>query len=99
MPESRSHKRAKGSAKKTEVPISGGRKLDAKRGKFAIEVERSDSPQRIGKAISRLQSQKSSKKILRVPQTDMSKAVDIAKKRGAKLSVTNLSKTRRRTVK
>ena len=99
MPESRSHKRAKGPARRTEVPISGGRRLDAKRGKYAIEVERSGSPQRIVKAISRLKTQTSSKKILRVPQSDMKKTVSIAKKGGVKLSVTNLSKTKRRTVK
>lgn len=99
MPESRSHKRAKGPARITEVPISRGRRLDAKRGKYAIEVERSGSPQRIVKAISRLKTQTSSKKILRVPQSDMKKAVSIAKKREVKLSVTNLSKTKRRTVK
>ena len=51
MPESKSHKRAKGKAAKTEVPIPGGRRLDAKRGKYAIEVERSSSPQGIRKAI------------------------------------------------
>ena len=99
MPESRSHKKAKGSAKRTEIPISRGRRLDAKRGKYAIEVERSGSPQRIGKAISRLRTQRSSSKILRVPHSDMGKAVSVAKKRGVKLSVTNLSKTKRRSVK
>lgn len=99
MPESRSHKRAKGASGRTEIPISRGRRLDARRGRYAIEVERSGSPQRIGKAISRLKTQSGSKKIIRVPQSDIKKAVGIAKKSGVKLSVTNLSKTKRRTVK
>jgi hypothetical protein len=40
MPESRSHKTGKGSAKRQEVPIPGNRRLDALRGTSAIEVER-----------------------------------------------------------
>ena len=38
MPESRSHKRAKGFSEKIEIPISKGRRLDAKRGRYGIEV-------------------------------------------------------------
>lgn len=99
MVETRSHKKAKGSTRKTEIPIPGGKRLDARRGKYAIEVERSGSSQRIGMAISRLKTQTAYKKILRVPQSDMQKAVNIAKKRDAKISITNLSKTKRKYIK
>ncbi len=53
MTESLSHKKGKGSAEKTEIPISENRRLDAIRGSFAIEVERGDTPKKINQAISR----------------------------------------------
>jgi hypothetical protein len=43
MPESRGHKIGKGSASRKEIPISRGRRLDAKRGYTAIEVEKGGS--------------------------------------------------------
>jgi hypothetical protein len=96
MPESRSHKIGKGSASRKEVPISRGRRLDAKRGNTAIEVERSGRLQKIGQAIRRLDTQRNSKKILRVPQSDMGKAIDVLHWMGRhKITVTNLSKTKR----
>lgn len=81
MPESQSHKRAKGKAAKKEVPIKGGRRLDALRGNSAIEVERGGTSTSINKALSRLATQKNKGKILRVPQKDMDTAVELAKKR------------------
>ncbi len=96
MPESRSHKRGKGSAAKTEVPISRGRRLDAKRGDNAIEVERSGTARGLKQAISRLKTQRNSSKILRVPEKDMRKAADISRQEKVNLTVTNLSKTKRR---
>jgi len=96
MSESQSHKKGKGNAAKKEVPISGNRRLDAIRGKNAIEVERSGTNQGIDKALSRLKTQGNKNKIIRVPQTDMSKALERAKKQDINVTVTNLSKTKRK---
>ena len=74
MSESRSHKKGKGNAARTEVPIPGGRRLDAIRGRSAIEVERGGTPQKIDQALSRLKTQINKNKILRVPQKDMDMA-------------------------
>ena len=98
MAESKSHKKAKGNAAKKEVPIKGGRRLDAIRGHYAIEVERSGSKNGLNKAISRLKTQTNKSKILRVPQKDMNKAVEIAEQKGIKLTITNLSKTKRKKI-
>ena len=96
MAESRSHKKGKGNAARKEVPISGGRRLDAIRGSAAIEVERGGTPGKIDQALSRLRTQSNKQKILRVPQQDMGLAVDRARRKGMNVTVTNLSKTRRR---
>ena len=102
MVESQSHKRAKRKAAgrngRTEIPISGGRRLDAKNVRKATEIERSGSSKGISKAISRLKTQKNSKKELLVPNKDLDKAKEIAKKSGAKILIQNLSKSRRRFV-
>ncbi|MBW7989409.1 MAG: hypothetical protein FVQ84_05240 [Planctomycetes bacterium] len=96
MAESRSHKRGKGNAARTEVPISRGRRLDAIRGKHAIEVERGGTPQKLRKALSRLKTQRNKNKILRVPQKDMNKAVQIARQKNMNVTVTNLAKSKRK---
>ena len=96
MPESRSHKRGKGRAARKEVPISRGRRLDAIRGRHAIEVERGGTPQKIRQALSRLKTQRNRNKILRVPQEDMNKAVRLARQKRMNVTVTNLSKTKRK---
>jgi hypothetical protein len=96
MSESRSHKQGKGNAARTEVPISGGRRLDAIRGTTAIEVERGGTPSKIDQALSRLSTQANKQKILRVPQSDMDLAVERAKQKNMNVTVTNLSKTKRR---
>jgi len=96
MAESQSHKRGKGNAARQEVPIPGNRRLDAIRGRHAIEVERSGTTHGIDQALSRLRTQRSKNKILRVPQKDMDVAVDRARQKGMNVTVTNLSKTRRK---
>lgn len=96
MPESRSHKGGKGSAARKEVPISRGRRLDAIRGSNAIEVERGGTPQKIGQALSRLKTQTNKNKILRVPQKDMDMAAQLTRQRHMNVTVTNLSKTKRK---
>lgn len=96
MPESRSHKAGKKHAARKEVLIRGGRRLDAKRGRTVIEIERSGAKQGIDRAIRRLKTQRNAPKILRVPQNDMDKAIQEARRLKANVTVTNLSKTRRR---
>jgi hypothetical protein len=102
MAESQSHKRAKNKAAgrngRTEVPISGGRRLDAKKGHRATEVERSGNPKGISKAISRLKTQKNAKKELLVPNKDLDKAKKIAKRRAVNVLIQNLSRSKRRFV-
>ena len=96
MAESRSHKTGKGNASRQEVPISRGRRLDAIRGHNAIEVERGGTPKTINKALSRLRTQSNKNKIIRVPQSDMDKALDLARKKEMNVTVTNLAKTKRK---
>lgn len=91
-------RRLAGSKGRREVPTGGRRRLDVKKGSLAQEVERSSNPTRIRKAISRLQSQRNARKELRVPQTNLDKATEIAKQVGTPLTVKNLSGTRRRRV-
>ena len=102
MPKQQQHARiagrVAGSRGRTEASISGKRKLDVKKGNIATEVERSSDPKRIGRAIARLQTQGNARKELRVPQNDLSKAVEIAKKRGAKLTIKNLKGSQSRRV-
>ena len=96
MSESLSHKAGKGNAARKEIPIKGGRRLDAIRGNYAIEVERSGSKTNLNKALDRLKTQSNKSKILRVPQKDMEKAIELAKKKGINVTITNLSKTKRK---
>ena len=98
MSESRSHKNGKGSAAKTEISISGNRRLDAIRGNYAIEVERGGTPKKIDQALSRLKTQANKRKILRVPQNDMNMALEQAQKKSINITVTNMSKTKRKRV-
>ncbi|MBU1183284.1 MAG: hypothetical protein KKE00_11940 [Proteobacteria bacterium] len=94
MPESKSHKKGKGNAARTEVPIPDKRRLDAIRGNSAIEVERGGTPQKIDQALSRLKTQTNKNKILRVPQNDIEMAVERVHKKSMNVTVTNLSKTK-----
>lgn len=91
-------RRIAGSKGKTEVPISRQRRLDVRLPKVAIEVERSRSPARIQKAISRLKTQPGVRRELRVPQPNMETAVEVAKRESTKITIKNLGGTRRRQV-
>jgi len=84
---------------KREVPISRKRRLDLRKpGKppVAREEERSGSRARMRMAIGRLLTQKNAKKELGVPQWDMKKALEEARKKRARIIVTNLTRTKRR---
>ena len=103
MSESKSHKSAKtkaaGKQGKTEVPLKGNRRLDAATKKTATEIERSGSASGLEKAAKRLKDSRKSRKVLQVPQKDMSKAVDAMKKAGVSGTVKNMGGTKRRSVK
>ncbi len=100
-----SHKRAQrkaaGRGGRTEVPISRGRRLDALTGQQgrATEVERGGTPERLEKAVRRLNAAPAKQHVLQVPQKDMRRASD-AVRSAAKQSVTvkNMSGTRSRSV-
>ena len=104
MTESQSHKTAKrkaaGKGGRTEVPLKGGKRLDAKTksGKTATEVERSGSASGLEKAAGRLKKSRSKRKVLQVPQPDMAKAAAAMRKVGTKGTVKNLTGTKRRSV-
>ncbi len=92
-------RRAAGSGGTTEKRQRGGTRLDAKRpGKppTAIEIERSG---RIRPALNRLGKEKQAKKVLKVPQKDLDRAVDIAREIEMTVTLTNLSGTKKRFVK
>lgn len=102
MTETKAHKRAKakaaGRSGTTEKPISGGRRLDAATKKTATEVERSGSQTGLLKAARRLRDSGKPRRVLQVPQTDMSKAADAMRKVGIGGTVKNMSGTKRRSV-
>ena len=100
MAESKTHKRAKRrAAGQTEVPISGGRRLDSASPKRATEVERSGSSAGLTAAARRLQASHRSQRVLQVPNQDMDMAVEAMRKVGVKGSVKNMGGTKRRQVK
>lgn len=84
---------------KIEVSISRKRRLDVKKERQAIEIERSGNPVRIVQALSRLKAQRNFKKILLVPHKDLDKAKEIAKRKNINVVIQNLSRTSRRIVK
>ena len=77
MPEKPSHRRAKtkaaGPGGQTEVPLPGGKRLDARTqgGGRATEVERSGSSQGLETAARRLKQSGAPQKVLQVPQKDI----------------------------
>ena len=83
---------------KIEVPIRGGRRVDVQKGRKVSEIERSGDPERIRQAIRRLRAKKTFKKELLVRDADLDKAKEIAQEEKGKLTIRNLSKTRRRFV-
>lgn len=103
MVETSSHKNAKTrglSNSKTEVPISGNRRIDVSSPKIVREVERSSGEKALAKAIRRLNSQSNKKKELLVPTPNLDKAKKVAEKvLKGKLVIQNLSRTQRRFVK
>ena len=104
MSETPSHKRAKAKAAgpggKTEVPIKGGRRLDAKTagGKKATEIERSGTTQGLSQAARRLKASKAPQKVHQVPQQDMGKAAQALRKAGIGGTVKNMGGTKSRSV-
>jgi len=103
MSEKSSHKQAKTrglQGSKTEIPIPGKRRLDARDNRTAREVERNKNPKVIAKAIRRLNTQMNKKKELLVPTPNLDKAKKVAEKVAkGKLLIQNLSRTQRRFVK
>ena len=91
-------RQAAGPTGTTEKPIPGRRRLDARRGNVATEIERSGDGGRLRQAARRLATQKNAARKLLVPQRDMDKAVAAAEAAKVKLMVGNLSQTRRRRV-
>ncbi len=99
MPESTSHKRAKGRAPgKKEVPISGKRRLDSASPKTATETERSKSLTRLKDATRHLRDSGRPRKVLQVPQPNMDLATEAMKSVGVRGTVKNMSGTKRRSV-
>ena len=102
MGEKASHKAAKskaaGKSGKTEVPLKGGKRLDAATKRKAVEVERSGSADGLAKAARRLKTSGKAQKVLQVPQKDMGKAAAAMRKVGIGGTVKNLSGTKRRSV-
>lgn len=102
MGEKPGHKRAKvaaaGESGNTEVPLKGGRRLDAATKNKATEIERSGSAAGLQKAAKRLKSSRKSQKVLQVPQNDMSKATAAMRKVGTGGTVKNMSGTKRVSV-
>ena len=104
LSEKPSHRRAKNKAAgpggQTEVPLPGGKRLDARTegGGRATEVERSGTPQRLAAAARRLKSSGAPQKVLQVPQKDMDAAAQAMRKAGIGGTVKNMGGTQRRSV-
>ena len=104
MSETPSHRRAKnkaaGSSGQTEVPLGGGKRLDARTqgGRRATEIERSGSTQGLQKAARRLKQSGAPQKVLQVPQKHMKAADAAMRKVGVGGTVKNMGGTKRRSV-
>ena len=102
MSETTSHKRAKaraaGKQGKTEVPLKGGRRLDAASPRTATEVERSGNRRSLDAAARRLKASGKPRKVLQVPQPNMSKASQAMKGQRVKGTVKNMGGTKRRSI-
>ncbi len=104
MSETDSHSRAKfkaaGKGGRTEVPLSGNRRLDALTAgaKRATEVERSGNPQSLNAAARRLASSGASQRILQVPHPHMETAAAAMRSQGVSGTVKNLGGTASRQV-
>ena len=103
MVETTGHRRAKGNAAgvngKTEVPLPGGRRLDAlTQGGRATEVERSGTAEGLEAAARRLRDADANQHVLRVPQKDIGAAAEAMRKIGVHGTVRNLAGTKRQSV-
>ncbi len=104
MPEKPSHRRAKSKAAgpggRTEVPLPGGKRLDARTrgGGRATEVERSGSAQGLAAAARRLNQSGAPTKVLQVPQKDMDAAAAAMRNTGIGGTVKNMGGTKSRSV-
>ena len=104
MSETPAHRRAKnraaGRGGKTEVPLRGGKRLDAltKGGGRATEVERSGTAAGLLKAAKRLNQSGAKQKVLQVPQKDMPKATVAMRKVGTTGTVKNMGGTKSKSV-
>jgi len=102
MAKSQSHKRAQakaaGKSGRTEAPLSGNRRLDAKSKKTATEVERSGSPALLRKAAKRLKDSGLPQRVLQVPQSDMPEAARAMNDVNVTGTVRNMGGTKRRSV-
>ena len=104
MAESKSHKTAKqraaGRRGRTEVPLPGKRRLDAKTsgGGRATEVERSGNEASLEKAARRLKASRAKQKVLQVPQKDMTKAAKAMRRIHVGGTVKNMGGTKSRSV-
>ena len=103
MSESSSHRRAKNQAAgkngQTEVPLPGGRRLDARTptGR-AIEIERGGTTVGLQAAARRLRDADASQRVLQVPQQDMNAAAAAMRTVSVHGTVKNMAGTRRRPV-
>lgn len=103
MSETTNHKRAKSKAAgpngRTEVPLSGNRRLDALHPSGrATEIERSGNPANLVAAARRLRDAPASQRVLQVPQNDMDAAATAMRKVGVHGTVKNMGDTKRRRV-
>ncbi len=99
MSRSKQHERLKSlESGRKERPTPKGR-FDVSTRIKDVEIERSGSPQRIKHAISKLKDTTKPQKVLRVPQHDMNRASKIAREMNAKITITNLGKTKSRSTK
>lgn len=101
MAETQSHKQAKqkaaGKSGRTEVPLPGGGRLDARTSARATEIERG-GPARLRAAAERLKQSGAKQKVLAVPQSKMVEARKAMRQVGVSGTVRNISGTKRSSV-
>lgn len=101
LPESKFHKglkrKAAGRGGQVEKKVPGGR-VDVKKPREVIEIDRAGTTESISKALRKLKTQTNLKKTLKVKQQHLDKAVRLAKKKNMTVTIKNLSETRRRSV-
>lgn len=102
MPETSKHKKAKrkaaGKSGRTEVALKGKKRLDAATRKTATEIEYSGTMDGLVRAARRLKASWKPRKVLQVPQKDLSKAAEAMRKAGVSGTVKNISGTKRRSI-